>query len=46
MLQRYMNPLPLARHLEPFALLMGQIAYEGQGGPEVAYRFERFTGQT
>ena len=27
---------------EPFALLMGQLAYEGDGGPEIAYRFERF----
>jgi predicted dinucleotide-binding enzyme len=34
--------LRVARYLEPFALLMGQLAYEGQGGPEVAYRFERF----
>ena len=30
-----------ARYLEPFALLMAQVAYEGEGGPEVAYRFER-----
>jgi len=28
--------------MEPFALLMGQLAYEGDGGPEIAYRFERF----
>jgi predicted dinucleotide-binding enzyme len=34
--------LRVARYLEPFALLMGELAYEGEGGPEVAYRFERF----
>ena len=34
--------LRVARYLEPFALLMGALAYEGEGGPEVAYRFERF----
>ena len=36
------GPLRIPRYLEPFALLMGQLAYEGDGGPEVAYRFERF----
>jgi len=36
------GPLRIARYLEPFALLMGRLAYEGDGGPEVAYRFERF----
>jgi predicted dinucleotide-binding enzyme len=36
------GPLRIARYLEPFALLMGQLAYEGDGGPEIAYRFERF----
>jgi hypothetical protein len=36
------GPLRIARYTEPFALLMGQIAYEGQEGPEVAYRFDRF----
>jgi len=36
------GPLRMARYLEPFALLMGQLAYEGDGGSEVAYRFERF----
>ena len=35
------GPLRIARYLEPFALLMGQLAYEGDGGPELAYRFER-----
>ena len=36
------GPLRIARYTEPFALLMGQLAYEGEGGPELAYRFERF----
>lgn len=36
------GPLRIARYTEPFALLMGQIAYEGTAGPEVGYRFEWF----
>jgi len=36
------GPLRTARYVEPFALLMAQLAYEGEGGPELAYRFERF----
>ncbi len=36
------GPLRMARYTEPFALLVAQVAYEGRGGPEVAYRFERF----
>ena len=36
------GPLRLARYTEPFALLVAQLAYEGKGGPELAYRFERF----
>ena len=36
------SPLRIARYCEPFALLVGQLAYEGKGGPELAYRFERF----
>jgi predicted dinucleotide-binding enzyme len=36
------GPLKIARYTEPFALLMGQLAYEGDGGPELAYRLERF----
>jgi dihydrofolate reductase len=27
---------------EPFTLLIAQLAYEGDEGPELAYRFERF----
>jgi predicted dinucleotide-binding enzyme len=34
------GPLRIARYSEPFALLMGQLAYEGTEGPKVAYRFE------
>lgn len=37
------GPLRIARYTEPFALLMGQLAYEGKEGPELAYRFERYT---
>ncbi len=36
------GPLRIARYTEPFALLVAQLAYEGKGGPEMAYRFERF----
>lgn len=36
------GPLRTARYAEPFALLVAQLAYEGEGGPELAYRFERF----
>ena len=36
------GPLRMARNLEPFTLLIAQLAYEGKGGPELAYRFERF----
>ena len=36
------GPLRVARYLEPFTLLIAQLAYEGAGGPELAYRFERY----
>ncbi len=36
------GPLRIARYTEPFALLIARLAYEGDGGPELAYRFERF----
>jgi predicted dinucleotide-binding enzyme len=39
------GPLRIARYSEPFALLVAQLAYEGTGGPELAYRFERFGGE-
>ena len=35
------GPLRIARYTEPFALLIAQLAYEGDEGPELAYRFER-----
>ncbi len=35
------GPLRVARYTEPFALLIAQLAYEGEDGPELAYRFER-----
>jgi len=38
------GPLRVARYTEPFALLIGQLAYEGKSGPELAYKFEYFTG--
>ena len=38
------GPLRIARYTEPFALLVGQLAYDGKEGPELAYRFERFGG--
>jgi 8-hydroxy-5-deazaflavin:NADPH oxidoreductase len=36
------GPLRIARYTEPFTLLIAQLAYEGDAGPELAYRFERF----
>src|SRR5256712_2451471 len=36
------GPLRMARYTEPFTLLIAQLAYEGDEGPELAYRFERF----
>ncbi|HEX9107397.1 MAG TPA: NAD(P)-binding domain-containing protein [Longimicrobiales bacterium] len=34
--------LRTARYAEPFALLVARLAYEGEAGPELAYRFERY----
>lgn len=34
--------LSSARYLEPFTLLVAQLAYETSRGPALAYRFERF----
>ena len=34
------GPLRIARYAEPFAVLIAQLAYEGSGGPELAYWFE------
>jgi hypothetical protein len=35
------GPLSTARYAEPFALLVARLAYEGKGGPRLAYRFLR-----
>ena len=40
------GPLRLARYIEPFTLLIGRLAYEGDKGPELAYRFEWFAGKS
>jgi len=34
------GPLRMARYTEPFTLLVAQLAYEGDRGPELAYRFD------
>lgn len=34
------GPLRVARYIEPFTLLVAQLAYEGERGPALAYRFE------
>ena len=39
------GPLRVARYIEPFTLLVARLAYEGDGGPALAYRFERFEEQ-
>ena len=36
------GPLRIARYLEPFTLAIAQLAYEGDEGPELAYRIEWF----
>jgi 8-hydroxy-5-deazaflavin:NADPH oxidoreductase len=36
------GPLRIARYSEPFTLLVAQLAYEGDRGPAMAYRFEWF----
>ena len=36
------GPLRIARYLEPFTLAIAQLAYEGDEGPQIAYRIERF----
>jgi 8-hydroxy-5-deazaflavin:NADPH oxidoreductase len=40
------GPLRIARYTEPFGLLVGQLAYEGDRGPAVAYRFKWFEEHT
>jgi predicted dinucleotide-binding enzyme len=36
------GPLRMARYTEPLGLLVAQLAYEGEVGPQLAYRFWRF----
>jgi predicted dinucleotide-binding enzyme len=36
------GPLRSARYIEPFSMLIAKLAYEGDGGPALAYRFVRF----
>jgi predicted dinucleotide-binding enzyme len=36
------GPLEIARFSEPFTLLIAKLAYEGDGGPALAYRFKHF----
>jgi predicted dinucleotide-binding enzyme len=36
------GPLEIARYSEPFTLLIARLAYEGDDGPALAYRFERY----
>lgn len=38
------GPLSMSRYLEPFALLMGQVAYVQEASPEVGYRLVRSEG--
>src|SRR5881409_2434437 len=40
------GPLRIARYTEPFTLLIARLAYEGDRGPELAYRFEWFGGKS
>jgi len=36
------GPLRIARYLEPFTLLVAQLAYEGTASPDLAYRFTHY----
>ena len=36
------GPLRIARYTEPFALLVAELAYEGDAGPAMAYQFQWF----
>ena len=37
-----LGPLEMARHTEPFTMLVAKLAYEGDTGPAIAYRFEEY----
>ena len=34
--------LKLARYMEPFVMLIAELAYNGKEGPALAYRIERY----
>ncbi len=36
------GPLRMARYTEPFVFVVARLAYQGDGGPELAYRLKRF----
>jgi 8-hydroxy-5-deazaflavin:NADPH oxidoreductase len=36
------GPLRIARYIEPFGLLVAQLAYERGGSAKLAYRFQRY----
>jgi 8-hydroxy-5-deazaflavin:NADPH oxidoreductase len=36
------GPLRMARYIEPFVMVIARLAYEGEGSPALAYRFERY----
>jgi 8-hydroxy-5-deazaflavin:NADPH oxidoreductase len=40
------GPLSTAHYLEPFSLLVAQLAYDGSNGPTLAYCFEHFPNDT
>jgi predicted dinucleotide-binding enzyme len=40
------GPLEVARFSEPFTLLIAKLAYEGDDGPALAYRFKHFEERT
>ncbi|MFL5639451.1 MAG: NADPH-dependent F420 reductase [Gemmatimonadaceae bacterium] len=40
------GPLRIARYTEPYALLVARLAYEGERGPAMSYRFEWFKERT
>jgi predicted dinucleotide-binding enzyme len=37
-----LGPLEMARHTEPFTMLVAKLAYEGDTGPAIAYRFDEY----
>jgi predicted dinucleotide-binding enzyme len=37
--------LRMSRYLEPFAMVVAQLAYSREWSPELVYRFERFRRQ-